>query len=113
MAHNVWVYDFGGDWLQDFSHTDQTNKTAQWVKLSTITPLNYIHCYGVLFIMDELLKFIDYQKATYERRLKYEAERDTKLYTEKELAMFDVSIRCDKQWIHKLELLVKGEYVYL
>lgn len=35
----------------NFSHTDKLNKYTQWLKLSTITPLNYIHCYAALFIM--------------------------------------------------------------
>jgi hypothetical protein len=47
--------------------------------------------------MDELLKFIDYQKLIYERRLKYDADRDKNLFSEKELAMrtclLDSSIR--------------------
>jgi hypothetical protein len=63
--------------------------------------------------MDELLKFIDYQKLIYERRLKYDADRDKNLFSEKELAMFDVSTREHAYWIHQLELLSKGEYNYL
>lgn len=63
--------------------------------------------------MDELIKFIEYKKAEYQRRLKYQSERDNSLYSEKELAMFDTSIRCDNHWIHDLELLVKGEYIFL
>lgn len=63
--------------------------------------------------MDELIKFIEYKKAEHQRRLKYESERDNSLYTHKEIAMFETSIRCDAKWIHHLEQLVKGEYIYL
>ena len=33
-------------------------KAAQWLNLSSVTPLNYIHCYAALFIMEQLEKDI-------------------------------------------------------
>jgi len=67
--------------------------------------------------MTELLKFIGYQKAAYERGLKYQAERKSEkkshLYTEKEHALLDLALKCDKDWIRKLEMLAKGEYTYI
>jgi hypothetical protein len=35
------------------------------------------------------------------------------IHTEKEHALLDLALKCDKDWIRKLEMLSKGEYTYI